>query len=176
MILMLAALASATSPLADAKANDAVAAFSQLCVGMFTGGKSDIDPSRFTVTQLAPETVREVEPNLTGQTVWDVSGKESDVHMLVHYEPTGMCVVEVAAADETAMRADYATLVEQVEKAMSTKAERQQDRVNEVQGKTATTSMWRLKTPERGDIMLAVTTYPDPKFMIQHLMTVSYVR
>jgi hypothetical protein len=35
--------------------------------------------------------------------------------------------------------------------------------------------MWRLKGP-RGAIMLAVTTYPEAKVMIQHLMTVSYVK
>lgn len=35
--------------------------------------------------------------------------------------------------------------------------------------------MWRIKGP-KGDIMLAVTTYSEAKFMIQHLMTVSYVK
>jgi hypothetical protein len=35
--------------------------------------------------------------------------------------------------------------------------------------------MWRIKNP-KGDVMLAVTTYPDSKFMIQHVMTASYVK
>jgi hypothetical protein len=44
-----------------------------------------------------------------------------------------------------------------------------------IEGKDATTSMWRMNSP-KGDIILAVTTYPDPTFMIQHLMTASYVK
>lgn len=175
MIFVLPALAAAAIPAGAAKADDAVAAFSQLCVGMFTGGKSDIDPARFTVTQLSPETVKEVKPDLVGQEVWDVSGKASDVHLLVHYEPVGMCVVEVADADESAIRADYSALVGQVGKTLQSSPVREQDRINEVEGEPATTSMWRFKTAKH-DIMLAITTYPDPKFMIQHLMTVSYVR
>jgi hypothetical protein len=173
MLLILAALAAASSP-PDPKANDAVAAFSQLCVGMFVGKKSDIDPSRFSVTQLAPDTAKLVEPNFTGD-VWDVSGKSSDVHMLVHYEPSGMCVVQVAAADEAHIRASYTALVEQTAGAMNVKPERQPDRINDVQGKPATTSMWRLNTTKQS-IMFAVTTYPEAKFMIQHMMTISYVR
>jgi hypothetical protein len=35
--------------------------------------------------------------------------------------------------------------------------------------------MWRMKSA-KGDVMLAVTTYPDPRFMIQHFMTASYVK
>lgn len=95
--------------------------------------------------------------------------------MLIHYEPSGMCVVQVAAANEANIRSSYLGLVEQTAKLAGVKAERQQDRVNDVQGKPATTSMWRLSTaPE--NIMLGLTTYPEPKFMIQHMMTVSRVR
>ncbi len=174
MLLFLAALAAAAEPAPDPIANDAVAAFSQLCVGMFVGKKSDIDPSRFSVTKLAPDTAKLVQPNFTGD-VWDVSGKTSDAHMLVHYEPNGMCVVQVAAADETNIRASYTELVEQIAKAAGANIERQQDKVNDVQGKPATTSMWRLSTTPQS-IMLGLTTYPEAKFMIQHMMTVSRVR
>lgn len=152
-----------------------MAAFSQLCVGMFTGRKSDIDASRFSVTELSPDTVKNVKPKLAGQKVWDVSGKASDVHMLVHYEPSGMCVVEVAEADEAAIRAAYTALVADAGKALGSEPAREPDRTNAVGGKVATTSMWRLKS-SKGDVMLAMTTYPDAKFMIQHLLTVSYVR
>jgi len=175
MILLLAALVASQTPPTDAKASDAVAAFEQLCAGMFAGGKSDIDPSRFTVTELPAETVKEVKPDLVNSTVWDVSGKASDMHMLVHYEPSGMCVVEVAEADEITIRTDYLSLVERIAKVMKARPERQADRTNEVQGKAATTSMWRVKGNKR-DVMFAITTYPEAKFMIQHLMTVSYVR
>lgn len=40
---------------------------------------------------------------------------------------------------------------------------------------TALPSMRRMKTAKR-DLLLAVTTYPDPKFMLQHLRTASYVK
>lgn len=175
MILLLVALVASQTPSIDAKASDAVAGFEQLCAGMFAGGKSDIDPSRFTVTELPADAVKEVKPDLVNSTVWDVSGKASDMHMLLHYEPSGMCVVEVAAADENAIRTDYLSLVERIAKVIKATPERQADRSNDLQGKAATTSMWRVKGKRR-DVMLAITTYPEAKFMIQHLMTVSYVR
>lgn len=174
MLLFLAALASAADPKPDPVADDAVVAFSQLCVGMFVGKNPDVDPSRFSVTKLSSDTAKRVQPSFSGD-VWDVSGKSSDVHMLVHYEPNGMCVVQIAAANEANIRSSYMALVEQTAKAAGAKVERQQDRVNDVQGKPATTSMWRLgTTPE--NIMLGLTTYPEAKFMIQHMMTVSRVR
>ena len=173
MLLFLAALA-AVSPEPDPKAKDAVAAFEQLCVGMFIGKKSDIDPARFSVTRLAPDTAKLVEPNFRGD-VWDVSGKSTDVHMLVHYEPSGMCVVEVAAANEADIRTSYLALIGRAAETMKVKPEPQPDRINDVQGKPATTSMWQLTAPN-GGIMFAVTTYPEAKFMIQHLMTISHVR
>jgi hypothetical protein len=66
-------------------------------------------------------------------------------------------------------------LVQQTSTALRSAATQEPDRRKEVEGKDATTSMWRMKAP-KGDIMLAVTTYPDAKFMIQHLMTASYVK
>lgn len=160
----------------EPKAADAVAGFSQLCVGMFTGGKSDIDPARFDVTKLDPATVKQIKPDLSaGEDLWDVSGKASGVRTLVHYEPNGMCVMEVAEADETAIRTEYGALVQQIAQRTGAKIEQQPDKKNKVQGKDATTSMWKL-TGGPKDIMLAITTYPDAKFMIQHLMTVSYTR
>ncbi|MEP6786173.1 MAG: hypothetical protein ABI898_10580 [Sphingomonadales bacterium] len=175
MLFSLLALATVTALPGSAMSNDAVVGFEQLCVGMFIGGKSDIDPARFSVTKIGSEAAKEIRPDLKGQTLWDVSGKSTDVHMLVHYEPTGMCVVEVAAADEHAIRENYAALVRRVANTLNSQPVAQQDRVNMVEGKAATTSMWRIKAA-KSDIMLAITTYPEAKFMIQHLMTVSYVR
>ena len=94
--------------------------------------------------------------------------------MLVHYEPKGLCVAEVAEAEEAAIRSEFERLVQQTSTALGSAPRRQSDQRRRIEGKDATTSMWRLKSP-KGDIMLAVTTYPDPKFMIQHLMTASYV-
>ena len=107
--------------------------------------------------------------------LWDVSGTKSGVRMLVHYEPPGLCVVEVAEADEATLRASFEQLVRQTSGTLGSPAQREPDKRNRIEGKDATTSMWRMKSTN-GDVMLAVTTYPDPRFMIQHLMTASYVK
>jgi hypothetical protein len=70
-----------------------------------------------------------------------------------------MCVMEVAEADETAIRAEYGALVQQVAQRTGTKVGQQPDRKNQVQGKDATTSMWKL-TGGPKDIMLAITHLP----------------
>lgn len=176
-LLHLLAAASAQVPAQnDPKAADAVAAFSSLCVNMFVGGNSDIDPARFDVTKLDDDTVRNVKPEQAGRPLWDVTGKASEAHLLLHYEPSGMCVVEVAEADEASIRSRYVALVEQKASQLGQTAKPQSNRVNLIEGKSATTSMWRVDGGPKGSIMMAITTYPDPKFMIQHLMTVSYVR
>jgi len=177
ILLSLIAAVSAPSPLKDdAKAADAVAVFSGLCASMFVGAGSDIDPARFNFTKLDEDTVREIKPEQSGRPLWDVTGKASQAHMLVHYEPTGMCVVEVAEADEASIRARYLAVVEQIALRVGQAAKPQADRVKAIEGKNATTSMWRIDGGPKGSIMMAITTYPEAKFMIQHLMTVSYVR
>lgn len=173
--LLLALGNAATAQAKDARADDAVSVFGDLCVSLFTGSqKPQIDPARFTFTRIAEATAREIKPDVKGP-LWDVSGVKSGVHMLVHYEPAGLCVVEVAEADEATVRADFLALVQRTSTSLGSPAQRQPDRLNRIEGKDATTSMWRMKSP-KGDIMLAVTTYPDAKFMIQHLMTASYVK
>lgn len=177
--LLFVAAAALTGQLAqaapDPKGDDAVIVFGDLCVNLFTGNpKSEVDPTRFAVTQINEQSAREIKPDVKGP-LWDVSGTKSDVHMLVHYEPAGMCVVEVAEADEATIRKDFERLVQQTSTALGSAAQQQPDKTIKIEGKDATTSMWRMKGP-KGDIMLAVTTYPEAKFMIQHLMTVSYVK
>jgi len=160
---------------ADPRGDDAVTVFGDLCVSLFTGKKqSEVDPTRFAITKISEENARSIKPDVKGP-LWDVSGTKSDVHMLVHYEPAGLCVVEVAEADEVTIRVDFERLVQQTSTTLGSAAQRERDKRNRIQGKDATTSMWRIKSP-KGDVMLAVTTYPDPKFMIQHLMTASYVK
>jgi hypothetical protein len=177
-ILFVAAAALAIQPALaadDPKSDDAVVAFSDLCVSLFTGDrKSEVDPIRFSVTKISEKNARKIKPDVKGP-LWDVSGTKSDVHLLVHYEPAGLCVVEVAEADEAAVRAEFERLVQRTSATLGSAPQRQPDKTNRIEGKDATTSMWRMKSP-KGDIMLAVTTYPDPKFMIQHLMTASYVK
>lgn len=176
--LFVAATALSAEPVpaaTDPRADDALTAFGDLCVSLFTGKeKSEVDPTRFAVTKISEKNAREIKPEIKGP-LWDVSGTKSDVHMLVHYEPAGLCVVEVAEADEANIRARFERLVQQTSTTLGSRAQREPDKRNRIEGKDATTSMWRVKS-SKGDVMLAVTTYPDPKFMIQHVMTVSYVK
>jgi len=173
-MLVALALAAAAAPI-DPKAADAVSIFSDLCVSMFTGTASDVDQTRFAVTELGKETARQVKPESRADHIWDVSGKTSNVHTLVHYEPTGLCVVEVADANEADIRTAFAQLVGDTATKLKSAAERQPDQVHQLDGKPATSSMWRLHAKD-SDIALAETTYPDPKYMIQHLFTVSRVK
>ncbi len=155
-------------------AADAVAVFSNLCIPLFTGEKAEIDEARFSISRLSPKTVKQIKPNLAGQSVWDVSGTQTGVHMLVHYDPVGICVVEVAQAKEGALREEYESLVGRMGKTLAATPERK-DQSKEVDGRPVLNSMWRFKQA-KGDILLALTTYPEPKFLIQHVMSISYVR
>jgi hypothetical protein len=159
----------------DPKADDAVTVFGDLCVRLFTGtGKPDVDPTRFVTTKISEQDARDVKPDVKGP-LWDVSGTKSEVHMLVHYEPQGLCVVEVAEADEASIRTGFERLVQQTSTTLGSPPQREADKRKRIEGNDATTTMWRIKNP-KGDVMLAVTTYPDSKFMIQHVMTASYVK
>lgn len=111
----------------------------------------------------------------TNDTLRSITGRASGVMMLLHYEPSGMCVTQVAEAQEAAMLARFAAIVDRTAQALHVSAEAKPIQRRKLQGLDTTYSSWRLKSP-KGDIMLAITTYPEPKFMIQHMMTVSYVK
>jgi hypothetical protein len=97
----------------DPRSDDAVTVFGDLCVSLFTSNKeSVVDPTRFAITKIGEQTARKIKPGVKGP-LWDVSGTKSDVHMLVHYEPAGLCIVEVAEADEAEIRANFERLVQQ---------------------------------------------------------------
>lgn len=112
---------AATAAVADIRGQDAADAFAQLCVPMFVGGKPGADPDRFDVTKLSDETRKQIKPHVKADTLWDVYATASNTSMLVHYEPQGLCVVEVAEADEASVQravaqvaADSAALVDPV--------------------------------------------------------------
>jgi len=160
---------------ADARAQDAADAFSQLCVSMFVGGKSTADPERFDVTELDDATRKQIKPDIKASTLWDVHAKRSDASMLVHYEPSGMCVVEIAEADEAAVQSAVARAAADAATSLNTTAISQAGETRQVGGLKATTSSWRF-TSEGGDVLIMLTTLPESKFMIQHVLTASYVR
>ena len=174
MIILLAALLASTEIPTDERASDAVLAFDQLCVQMFLGNDGGLDDEHFSAAQLSPETVVQIKPELAGSDLWDVQSNQSDVRLLVHSD-RGMCAVEVAEASEQDIRDAFSVLVQVTAIALDASIQREEDQVQQIEGEAATTSVWRFDTSDQ-DLMLALTTYPDARFMIQHLMTVSYVR
>jgi len=160
----------------DPRAKQAVDIFANLCVTTVAGvSTTPIIDSDYFITKLDPDVARDVLQGRTNETLRSITGIASGVMMLMHYEPTGMCVTQVAKADEPAMLARFQSIVDRTAKALNVEAKAQPVKRRKREGLDATYSSWRLKSP-KGDIMLAITTYPEPKFMIQHIMTVSYVK
>lgn len=159
----------------DPRAQDAADAFSQLCVSMFVGGESDADPQRFVVTKLDEATRKQIKPDIKASTLWDVHAKGSDASMLVHYEPSGICVVEIAEAEEASVQRAVAQAAADAASSLDTTATTQVGETRQVGGLTATTSSWRF-TSKGGEVLIMLTTLPESKFMIQHVLTASYVR
>ena len=159
----------------DARAQDAADAFSQLCVSMFIGGKSSADPQRFEVTELDDATRKQIKPDISSSMLWDVYAKTSNASMLLHYEPTGICVVEIAEANEASVQSAVAQAAADAAASLNTTAVAQDSQTRQVSGLKATTSSWRFRSNER-DVLIMATTLPESKFMIQHVLTVSYVR
>lgn len=172
-----AGLASTTPANAadDLRARQATEIFANLCVATVAGVPAPIADGDYRLTRLDPETSRELGEGITSQPLTSIEGIASGVMMLMHYEPAGMCVVQVAAADEVAMTDAFLSVVERTAKALGEPSEAQPVRQRPLDGLNSTYSSWRMKSP-KGDLMFAITTYPEPKFMIQHMMTISYVR
>ncbi|MCZ4342600.1 hypothetical protein O4H52_13345 [Sphingomonadaceae bacterium G21617-S1] len=160
----------------DPRAAQAVDIFANLCVTTVAG--VDTTPIRngdYFMTELEPDLARELLDGRTNHTLRSITGLSSGAMMLMHYEPSGMCVTQVGEADEAAMLARFRAVVDRTALALHVDAEAQPIKRRKLEGLDTTYSSWRLKSP-KGDIMLAITTYPEPRFRIQHMMTVSYVR
>ncbi len=149
--------------------------FFNLCGGTVAGIESPIDPARFKFTPLSPETVAKIRPMSKGQKFWDVHGLQSDLHALVHIETNGVCAVEIVDASEQATRADFAGDLRDFAAKLSGTLNQQPDEVKSVEGKTMTSSKWRLTAQSRS-FLIGLTTYPDARFMTQHIMMLSEVR
>lgn len=178
LITLVAAISLISGPAVaapDPRADDAVAAFSSLCLEMFLGNASNADPSRFDVSEVDAATRRQIKPDVQAKTLWSVEGKASGVMMLVHYEPTGMCVVEIAEADDKAVQEGVRALAQDAALKQGAAAVEQPLVRTPVQGLIASSAGWRLPSAKR-DLLVMVTTVPEPKFMIQHVITVSFAR
>jgi hypothetical protein len=170
-----AVVAQALQVADDVRARDGTAVFFNLCGSTVAGAETAIDPARFKFTQLSPDTVAKIRPMSKGQKFWDVHGLQSDLHALVHIETNGVCAVEIVEASEPATRADFADGLHAFAAKLSGTLQPQPDSVKSVEGKPMTASQWRLTTPTRS-FLLGLTTYPDSRFMTQHIMMLTETR
>lgn len=92
--------------------------------------------------------------------------------MLVHYEPSGICIVEIAEADEASVLNAIGQAAEKAAKKLGTTTIKQESEARKVAGLMTTSSVWRLPS-QQGDVLIMLTTTPEPKYMIQHVVTVS---
>lgn len=142
---------------------------------MFVGGKSGADTQRFDVTKLDDATRKQIKPDIKASTLWDVHAKASDASMLVYYEPQGMCVLEIAEADEVSVQNAVAQVAADAATSLNTTAVAQEVEARQIGGLTVTISSWRFRS-EGGEVLIMLTTLPDSRFMIQHVVTASHVR
>lgn len=174
--ILIASALSLASPamlgVADPRAQDAADAFSQLCIALHVGETPTADPDRFDVTELGEKTRREIKPNIKASSLWDVHAKASDASMLVYYEPQGICVVEIAEADEASVLNAIGDAAERAAKKLGATPIKQEREARKVAGLITTSSVWRLPS-QQGDVLIMLTTTPEPKYMIQHVVTVS---
>ena len=159
----------------DPRSVEAVAAFRGLCVSLFSGGPSLADPAQFQFDKFSDVSAKRIKPELGGRALWSVRALASGAMMLVHYEPQGMCVVEVAEADAEAMAVAFEMLTSDVAAALKTTAVPQPAQTQAVGEATVTTSMWRLQAAKE-DFMLAISSLPKPGYKVQHVMTASRVK
>lgn len=169
---LIAITVAASSTAIDPRAVDAADAFSHLCLALQVGETPSVDPARFEVTELDEATRRAIKPSIEAKSLWDVHAKQSDASMLVHYEPGGMCVVEVAEADDRSMRTAVEQAVTKAGEKLGAEVEKLTDRNRKMGGLKTTTSTWSLTTVD-SKVFIMLTTAPEPKFMIQHVMVVS---
>ena len=171
VVFVAAAVLAAQSPqvVDDPRAKEGTALFFNLCGSTVAGVESPIDPTRFKFTQLSPETVAQIRPMSKGQSFWDVQGLQSKLRALVHIETNGVCAVEIVEASGQATRTDFAAVLRDFAAKLSGKLEQEHDKVKQVEGKPMTSSQWSIATASR-TFLVGLTTYPNSRFMTQHIM------
>ena len=172
--LMLSAAAFQTSVDAKVRAiSDGPAIFFNLCGATVTAVESPLDIAAYKFTKLDPKTFEDVRPGDTGP-YWDVQGLKSGTRTLVHIWPHGGCSVEIVEADEAEIRRSFDVALNEYASISQGSVERESDKIKDSDGKPMTSSQWRVRTPS-GSYLYGLTTYPDARYMTQHMMIVRKV-
>jgi hypothetical protein len=158
----------------DPKADDAARVFSDLCVSRVAGQVPTLAKPDFEATEFDPASAKRIKPELGNETLWDVHGAKSDVSMLVHYGAAGPCTVEIAEANEEAVRKAFTSVAADIAHRLDAPAMAEPVQTKRVEGKNATITSWRYETVS-GNVRMWLTTYPDAKFMVQHVAIISKV-
>lgn len=174
--LATALLATPSNASDDPRAADSLSVFSGMCVNTFLNKPTAVDEKTFRFTELSEKLKKRIKPDLKPQKIWDVYARASEASMLLRYDPSGMCVVEIAEADEISVQEAFASMASKTAANFGSTAIPQPTQNRKLDNQNATNMSWRIKTPQEKDILLMLTTYPTAKFMVQHVLTVSYVQ
>ena len=170
-IAFLAAAALAAQSLSaadDPRATAGVAVFFDLCGATVAKVEAPIDPARFKFTKLSAETVNQLRPMSKGQPFWDVQDRQTKLRALVHIETNGVCALEIVEASEQATRTQFANKLQALAAGLGGTLAPQPDKVKKVDGKPMTSSEWLIVTASQ-TFRAGLTTYPDARFMTQHI-------
>ncbi len=142
--------------------------FFDLCGSTVAKVETPVDPSRFKFTKLSAETVNKIRPMSKGQPFWDVEDRQTELRALVHIETNGVCALEIVEASEVATRTQFANGLQALAGRLGGTLAPQPDKVKRVEGKPMTSSEWLIVTTSH-TFRAGLTTYPDPRFMTQHI-------
>ena len=164
-IIAAAAAAILLAPLpafaADARADDAIAAFLDLCLSAPLGQPSlKMEADRFIRRSLTPV--------LTAQ----LSQGRSEAVLMVVIDPLGSCFTRVAEADEKSLQMGFAAAMDRVAKAGGGNATTLPPRNFTVEGVTLTLAGWSLLVKDK-TAEIVLTTAPRLVGNSQHMMKVT---
>lgn len=168
-VLMLPAVAASAQEARDARADDAVLLFSNLCGGIVAKLDMAPDDGRYRIVQVDPESAAAAIPSLDGEALWSVSAPGSDARMLHYVTKGGICGVEVAEADPAAIDRDFKAYVHALAVRWSVEAILRQDSLKD----GFRMRIWRLRSPD-GAIDLGLGAFPNTE--PQHILTMARAR
>lgn len=144
------------------------AVFFNLCGGTVAGVESPMNVADFKFTTLDPKLFRKLRPTEKGP-YWDVESTSSKARGLVHIWSNGNCSLEVVESDERATRLAFTSAVEGFAVLLGADVKRAPDKIEQKDGQPMTSSEWVLAIGKRR-LLVGLTTYPEAKYMTQHIM------
>ena len=176
-IIAAAAAAILLAPLpafaADARADDAIAAFLDLCLSAPLGQPSlKMEADRFIRRSLTPVLTAQLSQGRMGGTGYALKSNRSEAVLMVVIDPIGSCFTRVAEADEKSLQMGFAAAMDRVAKAGGGNATTLPPRNFTVEGVTLTLAGWSLPVKDK-TAEIVLTTAPRLVGNSQHMMKVT---